>query len=81
MFALRRSEENELERNFLPVRFANRVQHRLVSEGAYHLARKSGIFGLKSNGEVILRKFHSEIVEYLLFFHSERNGGNFLTIC
>ena len=33
--------------------------------GAYHLARKSGNFGLKSNGKVIFRKFHSEIVEYL----------------
>ena len=33
--------------------------------GAYHLARKSGNFGLKSNGKVIFRKFYSEIVEYL----------------
>ena len=33
--------------------------------GAYHLARKSGYFGLKSNGKVIFRKFRSEIVEYL----------------
>ena len=36
-----------------------------VSKGAYHLAKKSGNFGLKSNGKVIFRKFHSEIVEYL----------------
>ena len=53
--------------------------------GAYHLARKSGNFGLKSNGKVIFRKFRSEIVEYLQryssFFRSKRNGGNFLTIC
>ena len=35
-----------------------------VFKGAYHLARKSGNFGLKSNGKVIFRKFHSEIVEY-----------------
>ena len=33
--------------------------------GAYHLARKSGNFGFKSNGKVIFRKFRSEIVEYL----------------
>ena len=32
---------------------------------AYHLAKKSGNFGLKSNGMVIFRKFRSEIVEYL----------------
>ena len=30
--------------------------------GAYHLATKSGNFGLKSNGKVIFRKFRSEIV-------------------
>ena len=30
MFALRRSNENELKRNFLPARFASRVQQRLV---------------------------------------------------
>ena len=29
--------------------------------GAYHLARISGNFGLKSNGKVIFRKFRSEI--------------------
>ena len=37
----------------------------LETWGAYHLARKSGNFGLKSNGKVIFRKFCSEIVEYL----------------
>ena len=35
------------------------------TRGAYHLARKSGNFGLKSNGKVIFRKFRSKIVEYL----------------
>ena len=30
MFAVRRSDENELERKFLPAHFASRVQHRLV---------------------------------------------------
>ena len=35
-----------------------------ITEGAYHLARKSGNFGLKSNGKVISRKFRSEIVEF-----------------
>ena len=38
--------------------------------GAYHLARKSGNFGLKSNGKVIFRQFHSEIVEYLQRYSS-----------
>jgi len=33
--------------------------------GAYHLAKKSGNFGLKSNGKVIFRKFRSEILEHL----------------
>ena len=44
--------------------------------GAYHLARKSGNFGLKSNGEVIFRKFCSEIEEYLQRYSSfsVRNG-------
>ena len=44
--------------------------------GAYHLARKSGNFGLKSKGKVILRKFRSEIVEYLQRYSSfsVRNG-------
>ena len=38
--------------------------------GAYHLAKKSGNFGLKSNGKVIFRKFHPEIVEYLQRYSS-----------
>ena len=44
--------------------------------GTYHLARKSGNFGLKSNGKVIFRKFCSEIAEYLQRYpsFSFRNG-------
>ena len=44
--------------------------------GAYHLAKKSGNFGLKSNGKVIFRKIRSEIVEYLQRYSSfsVRNG-------
>ena len=44
--------------------------------GAYHLARKSGNFGLKSNGKVIFQKFRSEIMEYLKRYSSfsVRNG-------
>ena len=44
--------------------------------GAYRLARKSGNFGLKSNGKVTFRKFRSEIVEYLQRYSSfsVRNG-------
>ena len=44
--------------------------------GCYHLARKSGNFGLKSNGKIIFRKFRSEIVEYLQRYSSfsVRNG-------
>ena len=44
--------------------------------GAYHLARKSGNFSLKSTGEVIFRKFCTEIVEYLQMYSSfsVRNG-------
>ena len=38
--------------------------------GAYHLAKKSGNFGLKSNGKVIFQKFRSEIVEYLQWYYS-----------
>ena len=38
--------------------------------GAYHLATKSGNFGLKSNGKIIFRKFRSEIVEYLQRYSS-----------
>ena len=37
----------------------------MESRGAYHLARKSGNFGLKSNVKAIFRKFRSEILEYL----------------
>ena len=44
--------------------------------GAYHLARKSGNFGLMSNGKVIFRKFRSEIEEYPQKYSSfsVRNG-------
>ena len=44
--------------------------------GTYHLAKKSGNFGLNSNGKVIFRKFRSEIVEYLQRYSSfsVRNG-------
>ena len=44
--------------------------------GAYHLARKSGNFGLNSNGKVIFRKLRSEIVDYLQKYSSfsVRNG-------
>ena len=41
-----------------------------MRSSAYHLARKSGNFGLKSNGKVIFRKFCSEIVEYLQRYSS-----------
>ena len=46
------------------------------TRGAYHLAKKSGNFGLNSNGKVIFRKFRSEIVEYLQRYSSfsVRNG-------
>ena len=54
------------------------------SSGAYHLARKSGNLGLKSNGKVIFRKFCSEIVAYLQRYSSFSVGngtaGNFLTV-
>ena len=52
-------------------------QSLLETVDAYHLARKSGNFGLKSNGKVIFRKFCSEIVEYRLQRYSSfsiRNG-------
>ena len=45
-------------------------KHAKVTMGAYHLARKSGNLGLKSNGKVIFRKFCSEIVEYLQRYSS-----------
>ena len=41
-----------------------------LTGGAYHLAKKSGDFGLNSNGKVIFRKFRSEIVEYLQRYSS-----------
>ena len=37
----------------------------LVLVGAYHLAKKSGNFGLRSNGKAIFRKIFSEIVDNL----------------
>ena len=43
-------------------KMSTNITRYLYSRGAYHLARKSGNFGLKSNGKVIFRKFHSEIV-------------------
>ena len=33
--------------------------------GAYHLAKKSGNFGVRSNGKAIFRKIFSEIVDNL----------------
>ena len=35
------------------------------SLGAYHLAKKSGNFGLRSNGKAIFRKIFLEIVDNL----------------
>ena len=52
--------------------------------GAYHLAKKSGNFGLRSQGKAIFRKIVSEIVDNLQrcpLFRSEWNSGNYLTIC
>ena len=43
---------------------------KIETRGAYHLVRKCGNFGLKSNGKVIFRKFCSEIVEYLQRYSS-----------
>ena len=53
-----------------------RLTEILETLGAYHLAKNSGNFGLKSNGKVIFRKFRSEIVEYLQRYSSFsiRNG-------
>ena len=63
---------------FLSLSNFSNENYRLREEtrGAYHLARKCGNFGLKSNGKVIFRKFHSEIVEYLQRYStfSVRNG-------
>ena len=51
-------DESRAKNKPMPVQEAER-------RGAYHLATKSGNFGLKSNSKVIFRKFRSEIVEYL----------------
>ena len=52
------------------------------SLNAYHLARKSGNFCLKSNGKVISRKFRSEIVAYLQRYpsFSVRNGTSEISL-
>ena len=54
---------------------------RMESWGAHHLAKKSGNFGLKSNGKVIFRKFRSEIVDYRAFPFTKKTRkisiGNF----
>ena len=42
---------------------------------SYHLAKKSGNFGLKSNGKVIFRTFLSKIVEYLQRYFSLFKSG------
>ena len=44
--------------------------------GAYHLAKNSGNFGLKSNGKAIFRKFHPKFVDNLQRYStfSVRNG-------
>ena len=42
------------------------LNSRLVGDeawGAYHLAKKSGNFGLRSNGKANFRKIFSEIVD------------------
>ena len=44
------------------------VGYQVSDKGAYHLAKKYGNFGLKSNGKVIFRKFRSEIVKYLQMY-------------
>ena len=58
------------ESNPLIAEISNTVLVMSVTRGAYHLAKKSGNFGLNSNGKVIFRKFHSEIVEYLQRYSS-----------
>ena len=62
--------------------FTKKMEH---TGGAYHLVKKSGNFGVKSNGTVIFPenpfgngRLPPEVVP---FFRSERNSGNFLTIC
>ena len=52
-----------------------RVQAICEYWGAYHLAKKSGNFGLESNGKAIFRKIFSEIVDNL------QRLRNALTIC
>ena len=51
--------------------------HNFLTLGAYHLARKSRNFGLKSNAKVIFQKLRSEIVQYLQRYSSfsVRNGA------
>ena len=39
--------------------------------GAYHLAKKSGDFGLISNGKIIVRQFRLEILEVLYNFQTK----------
>ena len=53
-------EENSEEITWLSLR--HRFEKAPFSKGAFHLARKSGNFGLKSNGTVIFLKFRSEVV-------------------
>ena len=62
--------------NFPPLPPPKKEKFAQETWGAYYLARKSGNFGLKSNGKVIFRKFCSEIVEYLQRYSSfsVRNG-------
>ena len=71
---------NPRKRPSIPYTSSGRLREPLLQlrpflSGAYHLARKSGNFGLKSNGKVMFRKF-PEIVEYLqrYSFFSVRNG-------
>ena len=71
---------NPRKRPSIPYTSSGRLREPLLQlrpflSGAYHLARKSGNFGLKSNGKGMFRKF-PEIVEYLqrYSFFSVRNG-------
>ena len=50
---------------FIFVNFAKVRCHKFETKGAYHLAKKSGNFGLRSNGKAIFRKIFSEIVDNL----------------
>ena len=67
------SYENEFNLHVNKISFS---YEKMGTKGAYHLAKKSGNFGLNSNGKVIFRKFRSEIVEYLQRYSSfsVRNG-------